>query len=528
MKKIISTFLVIVMCIMSMSVSVAALPGRPEPPEKPKGTGQAPVCFYISRWGTQYDTEGDIATRDVSYFSNIVYKNNLKKNMGITESIVIGANVTEDDLLSYLTNSPKDSNIFKDLKNAYEKEGALLYTNSGKPVEWENLNEENYGIMWYVLKIEDDGWHVDGYVYELETNETLDIVLPDEIEDYEEMLEELQKEQENENQEENNEEAENENQEENNEEVENENQEENNQEENDNPVIEEDDKTDTPVTEEEKEPEVIAPEVGSTPLPEEETVTQVDTSIKLRNVRSAYIFGYEPLITVTTDEETGETYTTAKIKMAMDESVSREEVCAMLVRTLDQVGYTSGKNFPMTNSVAPYAGEWFERGLLYLCSVGGLETENKIGIAPVTRGEVAKLVSCALELNLSEETLFTDIEETAFKGYIEKVYAYGYMQGVGDNRFCPDEIMTRAEFCSLFNNILSRNEFGLTALDENGEEFEITAEDYYFVDMNENHWAYEICLKATSAYDENGYVDIDSRNANIRNIIDRHDAQKEF
>lgn len=482
MKKIIITLLVVAMCVATMSVSVLAKPGRPEPPEKPTGTGQAPVCFYVSRWGVQLDTEGNIATRDAMYFSNIIDRTNLNKKMGLTESIVLGENVTEEDILEKLNNYPNDGKVFKKLYDEYKKEGAVLYTNSGNIIDWENFNEKNYGVMWYVLKIENDGWHVDGYVYEIETNDNVNIVLPDEKEDFEE----LQKE-------------------------ENDNQTENND----------------PATDEDQEAEV-APGVGSAPLPEEDVESQVDTSIHLRNVKSAYIFGYEPIIIVVTDEETGETYTTAEIEMAMDEFVTREEVCAMLIRTLDQVGNTSGKNFPMTESVKPHEGQWYERGLLYLCSVGGLDTENPIGTSPVTRGEVAKLVSCALKLNLSEETPFTDVDGNPFKEYIEKVYRYGYMQGSGGNRFCPDEIMTRAEFCSLFNNILSRNSFGLTALDENGEEFEITAEDYCFIDMDPSHWAYEICLKATSAYDDDGYVDVKSRMKNIRNIIDRHDAQKEF
>ena len=64
------------------------------------------------------------------------------------------------------------------------------------------------------------------------------------------------------------------------------------------------------------------------------------------------------------------------------------------------------------------------------------------------------------------------------------------------------------------------------ALNRHGEEFEITAETYNFVDMNPRHWAYEVCLKATSAYDREGYVDLETRQDNIRNKLDQHDAQK--
>ncbi len=88
--------------------------------------------------------------------------------------------------------------------------------------------------------------------------------------------------------------------------------------------------------------------------------------------------------------------------------------------------------------------------------------------------------------------------------------------------------MTRAEFCSLFNNIIDRNRCGLIAKDEDGNLVEVTAETYYFVDMDPSHWAYEICLKASSAYDSKGFIDLPTRNENISKILDKYDAQKEY
>ena len=99
------------------------------------------------------------------------------------------------------------------------------------------------------------------------------------------------------------------------------------------------------------------------------------------------------------------------------------------------------------------------------------------------------------------------------------------MKGVSKDSFAPDDIMTRAEFCQLFNNIIGRDKMGLTALDKDGNKYEITAADYSFVDMSPSHWAYETCLKATSAYDDNGYVSITKRQENIRNKLDDYDSQ---
>ncbi|MDD4689671.1 MAG: S-layer homology domain-containing protein [Eubacteriales bacterium] len=427
-----------------------------------KGKGKAPVTFYVSRWGIQFDTEGNIALRDTIYFSDIVYSTNLNQKLDTTESIVIGDNVTEADILGKLNNEPQDKIVLKELLKEYKKIGALLYTNSGKLVSWDSFDEKNYGIMWYVLKNQADGWHVDGYVYDLLTGDTISIVLPEETKDFEDF---------------------------------------------------------------------IGKELDNDPDDDEVTDPEEpinDTSIHLEGAQYAYIFGYEPSIAVAYDEETDRNYTSVKIKMAMDDKVTREQVSAMLVRILDQAGYTDDKQFPMVDAVRPHAGQWYERGLLYLCSVGGFDSNKAITLSPVNRGEVAKLVSCALGLNLSSSTPFVDIDNNEYKEYIENVYHYGYMKGSSADTFEPNGVMTRAEFCSLFNNILDRNNHDLIAVDEYGDEYEITAEDYYFVDMSRSHWAYETCLKATSAYGEDGYVDVDTRNANVRNIIDQYEAQKKY
>ena len=256
-------------------------------------------------------------------------------------------------------------------------------------------------------------------------------------------------------------------------------------------------------------------------------IETVDTSINLYGASYAYIFGYEPIITERTDEE-GNIFTTAEIYMGMDDAVTVEQVSSMLMRMLDQDGNTMNVAYPVEGPVVPHKGQWYERGLAYLYSVGGFSDDEVIKIAPITRGQVAKLVACALKLNLTEDAPFSDVEGHQYQEYINKVYRYGYMNGVGGNRFKPDTVMTRAEFCSLFNNIIGRNSCGLTAVNAAGDIFEVTAEDYYFIDMDPGHWAYEICLKASSAYDRNGYVDIVARTANIRNKLDKYNAQKEY
>lgn len=251
-----------------------------------------------------------------------------------------------------------------------------------------------------------------------------------------------------------------------------------------------------------------------------------DTSLNLNGARYAYIFGYEPIIREIYDKN-GNVEVKVEIAMGMDDDVTVEQVSSMLMRMLDQNGNTMDKEYPIVGPILSHQEQWYTRGLAYLYSVGGFDEDDAI-IGPITRGQVAKLASCALKLNLSSKTSFKDINDCEYKEYIEKVYHYGYMKGVNGNTFNPNGIMTRAEFCTMFNRIIGRHSNELHAIDDNGKKYKVTAEDYCFVDMNPKHWAYTECLKATSAYDENGYIDMKSRTENIRNILDHYNGQIEY
>jgi len=497
MKRLVA-FLTAVFMIMSMTVVSFAKPGKPGKPDKKEKN----VYYFISRWGVQWDVNGDVQTRDAYHFSSSVGNTTLEETLESDFSIAIGNGVTEADILSYLNDPPSDDEVFEKLYDEFQK--AYIYTSTGKLVSWENFTSENYGVEWYVLKHELDGWHVDGRITELETNEDVNIVLPEEKDEFiETVLPDVPDVEQPEEVVPPPEEAE--------------------------PEISEDPEV---IPEEKDEgavpeiPEVVVPDIVE-PEDKEPEVEDVDTSISLKGASYAYIFGYEPIITKKYDED-GNLYTTAEIYMGMDDAVTVEQVSSMLMRMLDQSGNTMDMRYPAVGPVAPHKGQWYERGLAYLYSVGAFADDENIAIAPIKRGHVAKLVSCALKLNLSCETPFKDIDSNPYKEYIEKVYKYGYMNGVSSDQFDPEGIMTRAEFCALFNNIIDRNSYGLTAKDEDGNIVEVTAETYYFIDMDPSHWAYEICLKASSAYDSKGYIDLTTRNENIRNILDKYDSQKEY
>ena len=273
-------------------------------------------------------------------------------------------------------------------------------------------------------------------------------------------------------------------------------------------------------------PEDIPEEAKPTPTPTNEPVPS-DKPIDLNGVGYAYIFGYEPAIhrVDVTDEEgnvIGGKWV-AEVQMAPDDAVTREQVASMIMRLIDQKYATKNDEYPVTDNIAKHAGTWYERGLAYLAGKGTFDGIDSVECGPVTRGEVAKLVAYGLNLSDTAETAFTDIADNQYKTYIEIMAAYGYMNGVSDDKFEPNRIMTRAEFCAMFNNIIGRTDMGLEGRDGTV----VTPELYSIVDLN-GHWAAETMLRATSAYDADGYVDIDTRLANIRNELDKYDSQKLF
>lgn len=276
---------------------------------------------------------------------------------------------------------------------------------------------------------------------------------------------------------------------------------------------------------------VVTPEPTAEPTPEP-TLEPIPTGtpIDLTGVGYAYIFGYEPdlikqvWVENAEEENGGHTAWNVEIRMAPQDSVTREQVAAMIMRLIDQKYDTKDAVYPVTDNIAEHAGTWYERGLAYIASTGAFDGVDKVYTGAVTRGEVAKLIAYGLNLSDTIETSFEDIADSPYKAYIEIMNAYGYMQGLSDTTFEPDRVMTRAEFCSMFNQIIDRQDALLVAADGT----EVTPETYYFVDLDPNAWYTPVMLRATSAYDADGYVDIDTRLSNIRNTLDNYDSQKMF
>lgn len=450
MKKLIA--LIISACmIFTVATAVSAGPRpRPNRPGSDYNTSYKDVKFYIQINGNQMDNEGNISPRPKTYFTDVVATSKLIKNQDSDFSLAIGDTVSEDDILSLLEGIPDDESVLKNVIKDFSPKG-YIKSNTGEVISWSELTTENYETEWYVIKWEstDMFWHIDGRILDKETQEEIEIVVPE---------------------------------------------------------------GDEPIPTPEPTPE---------PIPTEKP-------IDLEGAGYAYIFGYEPdrIERVTKVDEKGKEYGAwnVEIRMAPNDCVTREQVSAMLMRMIDQKYDTMSVKYPVTDNIRQHTGTWYERGLAYLASKDAFNGIESVNCGPITRGEVAKLVVHGLNLSKTTETTFEDIKSSPYKSYIEIMNAYGFMSGSSDTTFEPDKYMTRAEFCSMFNNIIGREDALLVG--EDGTE--VTPELYFFVDLDADAWYTPVMLRATSAYDEKGYVDIDTRLSNIRNVLDNYDSQKLF
>lgn len=207
----------------------------------------------------------------------------------------------------------------------------------------------------------------------------------------------------------------------------------------------------------------------------------------------AYIFGYSDTI------------------MGADGPLLRSEASVMVHRLVKQNNERGDFVYDSANpSFTDIAGQWFQCGIEYIHYRGGFSASEGTRVNPneqITRGEVFKIVSLGLG--------FTDDTTLTYDEYGSVLASFGYIIGSGGSgNLDSGSYMTRAEFCTMYNRIIGRTNALL--VDANGNQ--ITAETYGFTDLDPNAWYYGDMLRATSAYDENGFVDISKRAE--RNVVD--------
>ncbi|MEG1442005.1 MAG: S-layer homology domain-containing protein, partial [Oscillospiraceae bacterium] len=216
-------------------------------------------------------------------------------------------------------------------------------------------------------------------------------------------------------------------------------------------------------------------------------VTTPEISISLDY---AYIYGYTDSL------------------MGPDKAITREEAAALVNRVLYQSDKRQGFKKPRNSSFLDMAPEnWAYSALEYMTAIGvynkGDGNQRIFPNREVSRGEVAKIIAFAFGLQPSgNEMTFNDLKPTdKFYKYIDALVSRGYLEGFNDGTIRANDTMTRAEFVTMFNKIIGRNNNKYKLVDKEGNQM-----PYMFTDIN-GHWAYEDILRATNSFDVNGNVD---------------------
>lgn len=170
----------------------------------------------------------------------------------------------------------------------------------------------------------------------------------------------------------------------------------------------------------------------------------------------------------------------------------------MIHRLAKQAGSLNGFKYDESKE-AVYAdidGQWHRSGIEFLHYMGGFApAENIYPDMAVTRGEAFKLV--CIGLSFTEETDLSNDE------YAQSLYNAGFISGDENGDLMVGSTLQRAEFCSIYNTIIGRANAGL----ETADGTVVTPETYGYTDIPEDKWYYETMIRATSAYDKDGYID---------------------
>ena len=214
----------------------------------------------------------------------------------------------------------------------------------------------------------------------------------------------------------------------------------------------------------------------------------------------AYIYGY-------TDTE-----------MAPEMNVKRSEANAMIHRILKQNGKLGGyasvaPSFPDVDGTEWYGTAVGFAEFLHVYNSNNGENcfspEN-----PITRGEAAKLFAFAMGVSeITEHNVLSDVSSSnKYYPYITALANAGLLVGNGDGTYSPDAYMTRAEYVTVFNRILGRDDRYDYTTDVDGN-----AVECQFVDMDSSAWYYADMMRATNSF-TNFKVDFDAREE--RNVLD--------
>lgn len=131
-------------------------------------------------------------------------------------------------------------------------------------------------------------------------------------------------------------------------------------------------------------------------------------------------------------------------------TISRQHAATLVARALkvnelelevEKKPYVQPKDLPTTH---PYYDEMM---MLVKAELLDFDQNGNINPAePLTRGEMAKNLTIAFDLEVKADYLFEDVKGTGYEDYIKALYSNGVTTGYEDYTFRTDESLTRAHY----------------------------------------------------------------------------------
>jgi hypothetical protein len=142
------------------------------------------------------------------------------------------------------------------------------------------------------------------------------------------------------------------------------------------------------------------------------------------------------------------------------------------------------------------SGHWAEQYIIELISRGIVSNYPDNTFRPdinMTRAEFATIIVKALDLKLTQENIFTDVENHWAKSFIATATEYGIISGYGNNIFGPDDMITREQMSVMILKALK---------------FKLVDSEIKYLDKDQiSDWAYDFVATVLNYEIMKGYPD---------------------